>query len=49
MINDLLQSISKVYIAYGTTDFRKQIDSLCIEIKKEIALKCYVMTKMDLY
>lgn len=67
MINDLLQSISKVYIAYGTTDFRKQIDSLCIEVKskihlnpyekaafifcnkKKIALKCYVMTKMDLY
>lgn len=35
MINDLLQSISKVYIAYGTTDFRKQIDSLCIEVKSK--------------
>ena len=28
MINDLLQSVSKVYIAYGVTDFRKQIHSV---------------------
>ena len=41
MINDLLQNISKVYIAYGTTDFRKQIDSLCIEIKSKFHLNPY--------
>ena len=41
MINDLLQSISKVYIAYGTTDFRKQIDSLCIEVKSKFHLNPY--------
>lgn len=41
MINDLLQSISKVYIAYGTTDFRKQIDSLCIEVKSRFHLNPY--------
>lgn len=41
MINDLLQSISKVYIAYGTTDFRKQIDSLCIEVKSKFHLNLY--------
>ena len=41
MINDLLQSISKVYIAYGTTDFRKQIDSLCIEVKSKFNLNPY--------
>ena len=41
MINDLLQSISKVYIAYGTTDFRKQIDSLCIDVKSKFHLSPY--------
>lgn len=41
MINDLLQSISKVYIAYGTTDFRKKIDSLCIEVKSKFHLNPY--------
>ena len=41
MINDLLQSISKVYIAYGTTDCRKQIDSLCIEVKSKFHLNPY--------
>lgn len=41
MINDLLQSMSKVYIAYGTTDFRKQIDSLCIEVKSKFHLNPY--------
>lgn len=41
MINDFLQSISKVYIAYGTTDFRKQIDSLCIEVKSKFHLNPY--------
>ncbi len=29
MINDLLKSINKIYIAYGATDFRKQTESLC--------------------
>lgn len=29
MINDLLKSVSTVYLAYGVTDFRKQISSLC--------------------
>lgn len=41
MIKDLLQSISKVYIAYGATDFRKQIDSLCIEVKSKFHLNPY--------
>ena len=34
MLNDLLQSVNKIYIAYRATDFRKQIDSLCIEVRK---------------
>ena len=29
MLNDLLSSVDKIYIAYGATDFRKQIQSLC--------------------
>ena len=41
MIKDLSQSISKVYIAYGATDFRKQIDSLCIEVKSKFHLNPY--------
>lgn len=35
MIRDLLKSVSKVYLAYGATDFRKQIDSLCIEVRRK--------------
>ena len=35
MINDLLRSISTIYIAYGVTDFRKQIHSYFV-IKREI-------------
>lgn len=41
MIRDLLKSVSKVYLAYGTTDFRKQIDSLCIEVKSKFHLNPY--------
>ena len=33
MINDLLKNINKIYIAYGATDFRKQIDSLSSIVK----------------
>ena len=39
MINDLLQNVDKIYIAYGATDFRKQIDSLCMEVKSKHAQK----------
>ena len=30
MINDLLTSVSTIYIAYGVTDFRKQIQTRSI-------------------
>lgn len=33
MISKMLEDVSKVYIAYGATDFRKQISSLCAEVK----------------
>lgn len=33
MLIDLLESVDKIYLAYGTTDFRKQISSLCSIVK----------------
>ena len=41
MIRNLLKNISKVYIAYGATDFRKQINTLCIEVKSKFHLNPY--------
>ena len=41
MLSDLLKSISKKYIAYGATDFRKQIDSLCLDVKSKFHLNPY--------
>ncbi len=41
MINDLLKSVSTIYIAYGATDFRKQIHSLCNMVKSEFNLNPY--------
>lgn len=41
MINDLLKNIQTVYIAYGTTDFRKQIYSLCNIVKTKFKLNPY--------
>lgn len=44
MINDLLKSVSTIYIAYGATDFRKQIHSLCNIVKSEFNLNPYRKT-----
>jgi len=41
MINNLLQNVSKIYIAYGATDFRKQIYSLCNIVKNEYKMNPY--------
>ena len=41
MINDLLRSISTIYIAYEVTDFRKQIHSLCDIVQNEYKLNPY--------
>ena len=41
MINDLLQNVSKIYIAYGTTDFRKQIHSLCNIVESKYKMDPY--------
>ena len=41
MIQKLLSEISTIYIAYGATDFRKQIPSLCAEVKSRFNLSPY--------
>lgn len=41
MLNNLLKDISTIYIAYGATDFRKQIHSLCNEVKNKFKLNPY--------
>lgn len=41
MINKLLSDISTIYIAYGATDFRKQISSLCAEVKSRFNINPY--------
>ena len=41
MLNDLLKSITTVYIAYGTTDFRKQISSLCRIVETSFKISTY--------
>jgi len=41
MLNNLLQNVSTIYIAYGTTDFRKQMNSLCNMVKNEYAQNPY--------
>lgn len=41
MILDLLQSVNKIYIAYGPTDFRKQTSSLCSIIKDNFKMNPY--------
>lgn len=41
MINDLLTNIDKIYIAYGVTDFRKQIYSLCSIVKENFNMNPY--------
>ena len=54
MINDLLKSVSTIYIAYGVTDFRKQIHSLCDIVQSKYKLnpykvmKCYYGNQRDL-
>ena len=41
MLNDLLRSVSAIYIAYGVTDFRKQIHSLCNIVINEFKMDPY--------
>ena len=41
MLTDLLSKVSTIYIAYGVTDFRKQIYSLCSIVKDKFKLNPY--------
>ena len=41
MINNLLQEVTKIYIAYGVTDFRKQTHSLCSIVKNNFKMNPY--------
>lgn len=41
MIIDLLQSVNRIYLAYGATDFRKQIPSLCSIVKNHYKMNPY--------
>ena len=41
MLNNLLKDIDKIYIAYGSTDFRKQINSLCTYVKNMFNIDPY--------
>ena len=41
MINDLLKSVSTIYMAYVVTDFRKQIHSLCDIVQSKYKLNPY--------
>ena len=41
MLNDLLESIITIYIAYGATDFRKQILSLCTIVERHFNIDPY--------
>ena len=41
MLKDLLQSIDSIYIAYGATDFRKQIHSLCNIVQSKYKMNPY--------
>lgn len=41
MLNNLLGNIDKIYLAYGATDFRKQISSLCSIIRNNFNMNPY--------
>lgn len=41
MINNLLKEIKTLYIAYGATDFRKQIYSLCSIVQNQYKMDPY--------
>ena len=41
MLNDMLKSVNKIYIAYGYTDFRKHTASLCNMIQNVFGMNPY--------
>ena len=41
MLTDLLRNVNKIYVAYGATDFRKQISSLCSIVRENFKMNPY--------
>lgn len=41
MINDMLKNVKEIYLAYGATDFRKQIHSLCKYVESNFNMDPY--------
>lgn len=41
MLNNLLQNIDNIYIAYGATDFRKQVSALCNLVQEDFKMNPY--------
>ena len=41
MLNNMLQNIDNIYIAYGTTDFRKQASALCSMVQDNFKMNPY--------
>lgn len=41
MLNSMLKNINNIYLAYGATDFRKQIWSLCSDITENFKVDAY--------
>ena len=41
MLNELLKNVPTIYIAYGYTDFRNQIPSLCNMVKTQYEMNPY--------
>ena len=41
MLNNLLEDIDRIYLAYGATDFRKQISSLCSIVQNTFNMNPY--------
>ena len=41
MLNNLVQDIDTIYIAYGVTDFRKHIHALCNDVQSKFKLNPY--------
>lgn len=41
MLNNLLNNVNKIYLAYGATDFRKQTSSLCSIIQNTFNMNPY--------
>ena len=49
MIENMLNGIETIYIAYGATDFRCQINSLCKKVEAEYEINPYSKSKAFIF